>query len=677
VVEWKRPSSVSEIQSFLGLAGYYRRFVPNFSSIAKPLTRLLEKGVLFVWSSDCEVSYQTLKNKLVDAPILALPKSGKRFTVYTDASRIGLGCMLMQEGRVIAYGSRKLRKHEGNYPTHDLELAAVVFALKSWWHYLYGESCDIYTDHKSLKYIFTQKELNLRQRQWLELIKYYDLSIHYNPGKANVVVDALSRSRVPKVALPLIADLDRLGITLCYVGTTSEETQMLIQSSLMERVRAAQQQDRLLQEVRKSVGDGKPREFTIDENDLVRFRGRLCVPQKSEVKMDILREAHKTPYTVHPGKTKMYKDLKQHFWWKWMKVDVSKYVAAYEVCQRVKAEHKRPAGLLKPLEITEWKWEHITIDFVVGLPHSPRGRDAIWVVVVPLYMKEVIRLHGVPKSIIFDRDSKFVSKFWESLHSALGTKLSLSVAFHPQTDGQSERTIQTLEDMLRACVLSWKGSWEDHLALAEFAYNNSYQASIKMAPYEALYGRQFISPLCWETMGERSLVGPDWVQQISEKVREICQNILAAQSRQKSYADVRRWDLEFAVGDQVLLRVSPTKGVVRFGVSGKLSLRYIGPFTILARVGSLAYRLQLPDSMAGVHPVFHVSMLRKFLRDLDHQIEMEPIAVQQDLTLKCRPVCILEPSERVMRKRSIKYVKVLETNQSECEATWELEELMR
>jgi hypothetical protein len=265
--------------------------------------------------------------------------------------------------------------------------------------------------------------------------------------------------------------------------------------------------------------------------------------------MDILREAHKTPYTVHPGETKMYRDLKQNFWWKRMKVDVSKYVAACEVCQRVKAEHKRPAGFLKPLEIPEWKWEHITMDFVVGLPRSPRGRDAIWVVVdrltksahfipmkttnlaldlVPLYMKEVVRLHGVPKSIFSDRDSKFVSKFWESLHSALGTKLSLSVAFHPQTDGQSERTIQTLEDMLRACVLSWKGSWEDHLALVEFAYNNSYQASIKMAPFEAFYGRRCISPLCWETFGERSLVGPDWVQQTSEKVREIRQNILAA-----------------------------------------------------------------------------------------------------------------------------------------------------
>jgi len=330
------------------------------------------------------------------------------------------------------------------------------------------------------------------------------------------------------------------------------------------------------------------------------------VPQKSDVKMDILREAHRTPYTVHPGETKMYRNLKQNFWWKRMKVDIAKYVASCGVCQQVKAEHKKSAGLLKPLEIPEWKWEHITMDFVVGLPRSPRGNDAIWVVVdrltkcahfismktknsapdlVPLYIREVVRLHGVPKSIISDRDPKFVSNFWQRLQNALGTKHTLSTAFHPQTDGQSERTIQTLEDMLRACVLSWKGTWEDHLALVEFAYNNSYQASIKMAPYEALYGRRCISPICWETLGERSLVGPHWVQETSKKVQQIRQNLLAAQSRQKSYADIRRRDLEFAVGDLVLLRVSPTKGIVRFGTTGKLSPRYIGPFKIIARVG--------------------------------------------------------------------------------------------
>jgi hypothetical protein len=278
------------------------------------LTRLTEKGVDFEWDNDCEVSFQTLKHKLVNDPILSLSESGKCFTVSTDASRIGLGCVLMQDSKVIAYGSRQLKKHERNYPTHDLELAAVVFALKSWRHYLYGETCDIYTDHKSLKYIFTQKELNMRQHRWLELIKDYDLTIQYHPGKANVDADALSRMGVPRIVTPLIADLDHMGITFCYAGVAHEETKMLIQSSLQERVCEAQLHDHLLQEVRKRIEAGKPRQFTMEEDRTIFFRGRLCVPQKSEVKMDILREAHRTPYMVHPGETKMYQDMRQSFW---------------------------------------------------------------------------------------------------------------------------------------------------------------------------------------------------------------------------------------------------------------------------------------------------------------------------------------------------------------------------
>jgi hypothetical protein len=287
----------------------------------------------------------------VNAPILSLSESGKRFTIYTDASRIGLGCALMQDGKVIAYGSRLLRKHERNNPTHDLELAAVVFALKSWRHYFYGETCDIYTDHKSLKYIFTQKELNMRQRRWLELIKDYVLTFQYHPGKANVVADALSRTGVPRAVMPLIADLDRMGIIFCYAGVAHEETKMLVQSSLREHVREAQLHDRLLWEVRKRIESGRPWEFTMEEDGTILFRGCLCVPQKSEVKMDILWEAHRTPYMVHPGETKMYQDMRQ--WWKHMKVDIAKYVASCGIYQKVKAEHKRQSGLLKPLEIPE------------------------------------------------------------------------------------------------------------------------------------------------------------------------------------------------------------------------------------------------------------------------------------------------------------------------------------
>jgi hypothetical protein len=200
VVEWTRPTSVFEIRSFLGLAGYYRRFIEGFSKLSEPLTTLTRKNARFIWTDECEQSFQELKRRLVTAPVLALPMKSGNFVVYSDASKKGLGCMLMQNGNVIAYASRQLKSYEQNYPTHDLKLAAVVFALKIWRHYLYGERCEIYTDHKSLKYFFTQKELNMRQRRWLELIKDYDCEINYHPGKANVVVDALSRKSMVELA---------------------------------------------------------------------------------------------------------------------------------------------------------------------------------------------------------------------------------------------------------------------------------------------------------------------------------------------------------------------------------------------------------------------------------------------------------------------------------------------
>ena len=265
-----------------------------------------------------------------------------------------------------------------------------------------------------------------------------------------------------------------------------------------------------------------------------------------------------------------------------------------------------------------------------------------------LYIREIVRLHGVLVSIVLDRGLRFTVHFWKSFQNVMGTQLTMSIAFHPQTDGQYERTIQVLEDMLRACVLAHKGSWEEHLPLVEFAYNNSYQASIQMAPYEALYGRPCKSPLCWTKVGESSITGPDLIRDTSEKVSLIRQRLLMAQSRHKSYADVRRRPLEFEVGDHIFLKVMSKREVVKFGKRGKLSSRFIGPFEILERIGVVVYRLALLPSMSGVHEVFHVSMLRKYTPDSAHVVDWGHIEVDTDGTFEEGPVCILDSHDQVL-----------------------------
>jgi hypothetical protein len=288
--------------------------------------------------------------------------------------------VLMQEGRVVAYSSRQLKIHEKNYPTHDLELAAVVHALKTWRHYLYRQKCDIYTDHKSLKYIFTQSELNMRQRRWLELIKDYELEIHYHLGKANVVADALSRkSQVNMLAahpMPyeLAKEFNRLS--LGFLNNTQGVT-IELEHSLEQDIGKGQKDDEKINEIRQLIIDGKGKDFREDTEGVVWFKDRLCVPDVKSIWELILKEAHETAYSIHSSSEKMYQDLKKIFWWYGMKREIAEYVAVCDSCQRIKAEHQRPAGLLQPLQIPQWKWDEIGMDFIVGLPCTRTGYDSI------------------------------------------------------------------------------------------------------------------------------------------------------------------------------------------------------------------------------------------------------------------------------------------------------------
>ncbi|GJV93861.1 reverse transcriptase domain-containing protein [Tanacetum coccineum] len=505
------------------ISGYYRRFIEDFSKIAKSLTVLTQKS-------------------------------------------LGLGCVLMQRGKVIAYASRQLKIHRKNYTTYDLELGAVVFALNIWRHYLYGAK---------------------------KLFSDYDCEVRYHPGKANVVADALK-------AFEESAGLQR-GID----------------------------------EMIKLRNDGA-----------LYYLDRIRVPLKGDVRTLIMDEAHKSKYSVHPRADKMYYDLKDRCWWSGTKKDIAIYV-----------------------NIPEWKWEGIVMDFVTKLPWTSSGHDTIWVIMdrltksahflpmredykmerlARLYLNEIIARLVCQSQSYSDRDSRFTSRFWQSMQEALGTRLDMSTAYHPQTDGQ-----------------------------IEFSYNNSYHSSVRCALFEALYGKKYRSPIMWAEVGEGQLIGPELVQETTKKISQIKDRLKATRDRQKSYVDRRRKPLEFSVGDYVLLKVSPWKGVVRFGKKEKLTPRFVGPFEIIEKVGPVAYRLDFPEELDDVHDMFHVSNLKKCLADPTLQVPLDEIQVDAKLNFMEEPVEILEREFKKLKHSRITIVKVWWNSKRGPEFTWEREDQMK
>jgi transposase InsO family protein len=487
----------------------------------------------------------------------------------------------------------------------DLELLAIMYALRVLRHYLIGQKFDLKTDHCGLQHIFTQSDLNTQQRRWSELLSEYDFDISYIKGTVNRVVDALSQRPRIFSMIPL-------------------------QTNLRENILAIQIDDDWYKEVQDNIRKDtmmvpKFEGYTLDNDGLVRYNNKIYIPPNDELINLILSEAHRAVYMAHPGVMKMRENLKPLFFWKGMKEDIVSYVARCLEWKQVKVEHRHPTRLLQPHANTQLKWEVISMEFIVGLSVTTRRNDLIFVVVDTLtksanfnpvhmtytvpdiaifFVSDIVILHGVPKRIISDRGSVFTGHFWTSFQEALGMQLNFSTTYHPETDGRTERTNQILEDMLRMYVMDKKRIWEEFLPLVEFAYNNSYQSTIKMAPFEFLYGRSCRMPLSWDRLEERVLVRPEAIQEMEEQMQSIRQRIKEAQDWHKSYVDSHRVDHNYEVGDRVFLRVKPHKSLIKFGKGAKLSPRFVGPFEVVERKGPVAYRLALPDSLRRMHNVF-------------------------------------------------------------------------
>ncbi|KAE8690983.1 cytochrome P450 78A7-like [Hibiscus syriacus] len=662
--EWKPPTKATEMRAFLGLANYYRRFVKGYSKIATPLTELLKKDKVWDWSTECQEAFEKIKEAMVSEPVLVLPDYTKPFVVFTDASDVAIGGVLMQEGHPVAYESRKLNETERRYSVHEKEMTAVVHCLRTWRHYLLGSRFMVFTDNVANSYFLTQKKLSPKQARWQEFLAEFDFSIEYKPGKVNCVADGLSRR---------------------YAIETVEGT-------LLERIKEGLPHDPVAERIIDGAKEGRTGEFWL-EGELLYYRGhRLFVPRYGKLHKELMKEYHDSKWAGHPGVDRTLALLSEQYYWPHMTEDVQAYVKTCLVCQQDKIEAKKPAGLLQPLPIPERPWESISMDFIIGLPKTD-GLSSIMVVVdrfskyatfIPaskvcpaveaarLFLKHVVKFWGMPKTIISDRNTRFTGRFWTELFKLMGSSLNFSTAVHPQTDGQTERVNALLEIYLRHYVSANQRDWPKLLDVAQFSYNLQRSEATNQSPFEIVTGQQPLTPNTVVTKydGPNPLahnVAKEWHEQ--HDLARAC--LHKAGKRTKKWADRKRRDVNFEVGDLVLAKLA---NILRHAdVHKGLVRRYEGPFRVVKRVGTMAYKLELPPTIRA-HPVIHVSLLKPYHQDTEDpdrgKSHRAPVGVVVSYDKEIQDI----QAERVIRRpghRPRHEYFVMWKGQPECEESWE------
>lgn len=676
IKEWQRPTSASHVRSFLSAVGFYRRFIKGFQAIALPLNALLCKDTPFIWTQECEDAFEQLKTALCTAPVLHQPDFTKPMVVYCDASDYATGAVLMQDFgqglQPIAYDSKALSKSQRNWCTHDKEMYAVMRALEVWNVYLRDCPTTVHSDHHSLQY-FLRKDIPFvpRQIRWMEKLALFpNVKIVYVKGTANVVADALSRhalnlavAHLEGVALgdPLTVQIPLLAANIVAMQTDVVPTVLRSEDVLRSQGLHSQNRedfvrayvtDSLAAEARLSLKND-PDTWWREQQGLLFRRERegedfkLYVPlaaghdaaQRNRLRMAVMSECHNTPYAGHLGRDRTLDRIRRNFWWPGLTGEVTEFVRTCEVCQQTKSRNYSPLGELRPLPVPSRPWATVGLDFIGPLPSTINGKDGIMVVtdhytkmchfvaiemtytapqIARLFAHCVYRLHGMPTTIVSDRDPKFTSSFWRNLYLVLGTKLAMSTAYHPATDGQTERMNRVLEEMLRAFVNekhSQHAMWDELLWAAEFAYNDSVHASTKQTPFYLNYGFHPHTPAsllaAQPPSGTTNPAADTHLEEIHEALAVARRELARSKLAQKEYADKRRTKYSFKVGDRVMVDTQWIDAARAGRTRTKLDLRAVGPMTVTKVVSPNAVKLNLPDSW-GIHPVINISRLRPY-----------------------------------------------------------------
>lgn len=602
IKSWPIPRSITDVRSFHGLASFYRRFVPHFSNITAPLTDCI-KGSSFVWTPEAHTAFETIKAKLISAQILALPDFSVVFELHCDACKLGIGAVLSQQGRPIAFFSEKIAGSRARYSTYDVEFYAIVQAIKHWRHYLFHQEFILYTDHDALKHLGSQDKISARHASWIAFLQQFTFVIKHQSGCSNKVADALSRRHsllaTLHVSVPGFSVFAELYPMDPYFGTIWSDLQLGV----------------------------LPDYVLLD--DFI-FRGtRLCAPACS-LRLQLIKELHSEG---HVGRDRTIQLVADAYFWPSLHRDVARYIERCVVCQQAKG-HASNSGLYMLLPIPTQPWSDISMDFVLGLPRTQRGHDSIFVVVdsfskmahfvqckkttdavqvAQLFFRDIYRLHGLPLSIVSDRDSRFLSHFWCSLWKLLRTSLDMSSAYHPQSDGQTEVTNRSLSDMLRCLVGDNIKSWDVILCKAKFSHNHAINRSTKFSPFRVVYGMIPRGPTDLGIAPDATrdhAHAVDFVATLSSIHSQVHDNLQVASAKYKAAADRHRRYVHFKVGDFVWAVLTKERFPPR--QYNKLKARKIGPLEVLEKINDNAYRVCLPPGVR-CSDVFNVKHLVPYI----------------------------------------------------------------